>query len=895
MHRQVTAVVRVGFRATMAAVLAVSTVSFVAPMVAPLDAALTPSAVALANDPAGSETAWMWANPQARSTDPVSDLHVTIQDISVQDISVQDTAIQPNDGQQPNSQQQTGQRVTLRINNTGASASRNLRLSLAYGVPALTAAEVRRAQVLNVGEYPLRTQSVEIPSIPAAASRELSVTIAVDASQAVASDVILGVPQLGEPGTHPVMFVVEGELDGPQRGAEESGTTGGTQGVLAVARATFTQPTTPENSAATAEMSVLLPLTAAVDVAPGGTGNAPVRAPLVLSTEQLSAALAPGGRLRGLLDAYRTSLLSEGGAGLRAASCVVVDPALIDAVSRMATGYEVGSQQTLNAAQQKRLRDSWGEFFGRDAAGTVDGKGAADAQLWLDDLRELVSSGCVLASTYAGADLQAIAATGNAELMRLAVLEGEQIIQEVLGVPVTQRVLLPNSGVLAQEVLDALPRDLGQVTAFVANNSVEVTVPAGEAAVPAGETAAETSVTETALDEEGALVGESAVLSPWNERIVQFTAAAPGTAVSAVRFQGDLGAALAQTGERPSVAAYSNPTQRVDQTAESPAALMSTAIAVTQRLAEAGGPMFVAPPMDWSAGQADAGEFLAFLTTLLADGRAVPAAPLSAAQPRNVIPAQGVPMSPFVDPGEIAAAHVEQVTRAANELGVLTAMMRNDDRLALTREMFTRPLYQDLLRSLSGIGSRNADLWAMNRNAQRQQVRTVEQVTGDLRGLISLVPPGNVFTRTSESSPLPVVARNGLPLPVPVRLSYSTPAMPVAVTQEVQHVIPAEGSLPLSVNTSALGEQEDQMVVDLWLTGQSDTQPQGAVATSKEAAISAPVAVTVQRVAGLSWQVSVAILAALLALGVLAKRLWARRSAAGSARPARADLPGSEA
>ena len=45
----------------------------------------------------------------------------------------------------------------------------------------------------------------------------------------------------------------------------------------------------------------------------------------------------------------------------------------------------------------------------------------------------------------------------------------------------------------------------------------------------------------------------------------------------------------------------------------------------------------------------------------------------------------------------------------------------------------------------------------------------------DLRSSVALIPPGNVYTRVSESSPLLIVAENGLPLPVEAKLQYDAP------------------------------------------------------------------------------------------------------------------------
>ena len=113
-----------------------------------------------------------------------------------------------------------------------------------------------------------------------------------------------------------------------------------------------------------------------------------------------------------------------------------------------------------------------------------------------------------------------------------------------------------------------------------------------------------------------------------------------------------------------------------------------------------------------------------------------------------------------------------QQTRYTDDL---TRMMVNDPVINLTRYDFTLPLRRDVLMALSGTSRSSL---ATNRDAVEAtngRLDANRRTLQELRGSVALFPPGNVYTRASESSPLLIVAGNGLPLPVDAELAYTGP------------------------------------------------------------------------------------------------------------------------
>lgn len=145
--------------------------------------------------------------------------------------------------------------------------------------------------------------------------------------------------------------------------------------------------------------------------------------PLVLADDEIATALAPGGRLYGLVDSASAALERD---NISAALCFAIDPALLNTVRGMTNGYRV-----------------------RTDDGLVAGGGVRHAKQWLTALRGLVEDQCLLQLPYADADLGTLpriddAAAGDNGLMRLAV-DGTSVIRNVLGVRPLPGVLWPGT------------------------------------------------------------------------------------------------------------------------------------------------------------------------------------------------------------------------------------------------------------------------------------------------------------------------------------------------------------------------------------------------------------------------------------------------------------------
>ena len=142
--------------------------------------------------------------------------------------------------------------------------------------------------------------------------------------------------------------------------------------------------------------------------------------------------------------------------------------------------------------------------------------------------------------------------------------------------------------------------------------------------------------------------------------------------------------------------------------------------------------------------------------------------------------------------------------------------------------------------------------------------RTRERLNGGrdtlaaLRSSIALIPPGNVYTRTSASSPLLIVAQNGLPLPVDATILYRGPEG-AKLNTPTEFRIPARGSITLQM-TADLPSNNERTDLQLFL------------ATPQNQAISQPVGIGVQTAGtSISNWVLISLLAGLFVLAVLAQ------------------------
>lgn len=849
-----------------------------------------------------------WANPNARSTDPDRGINLQVRSISPRFLRPEDT---------------DPQTYTLRIRNTSPGTIRGLTLSLKTAPAAGSPAQVRTSLLSNSGEYPhssparpLQHSNGAEVSLGPGETADVDVRLIRNPSfqddgttptpetptgetmgpAGALAPMSFGLPDAAQAGTYPLMFTLGG-TPGVADGADGGGEAAGEQAaqgaeLLAVTRATAV--VTPEenkeeedadsnagedatgnaqtpagegSSTSGTPLTFLWPIGGETHATPGAVGDAPEPAELYLSEDSLGEQLKEGGRLRTLLDSYRTALDGPQGTKIREASCLAIDPDLLQTVERMAGGYRVGGSAPKPVEERKRLRDSWGDIFNtkdRSEPGAQDKAAAA----WLGDLRETAKESCTVALPYGGADINtttqatgptnpdsaADESTSAAWLSMHALGRGAATIHEILGTTPVANIAIPSSGYLTPEALPYLAAakvdpasegaDLSRrfentlkgqailptldpkapVTALVANNTVLTQQPA-QTPEASGEEAGDGDAHDPATQQSD---------QQWNERLLKLNDAG---SLRALRYSGDLGTVLAATGAHPDTTGYSNPQSRFDVNADSEATRMSSALAVLQQELASPEPILAVPPGQWEVNGQDATALLDYIEQAFATGHATPASLADALRPRglkNSELALGEVTQPFADPGKPTEALAPQLATLADRIRSLTLMMSNSRQIALTREQFTRPILADLARATSNYGTRNPAEQGEASQRSADRVAGAANTADTLRNSVTLLPPGNVFTRTSEAAPLIVAAQNGLPLPVPAKIRYRDTldeyaGHPAEILESDAQMIPARGSLTVSIDLGAANRRSD---LDLWLASPNNKRISDSVQVS---------------------------------------------------------------
>ncbi|MDN8605921.1 hypothetical protein Q0N48_07945 [Corynebacterium ureicelerivorans] len=602
------------------------------------------------------------------------------------------------------------------------------------------------------------------------------------------------------------------------------------------------------------ELTALYPVTADTHILPGETGEAPEDPPLVLSSDSLAGELAPDGRLTKLVDQYIEATRAP---EVGYATCVALDPALIDTVDRMTAGYTIDDERSAVVEEPKRLRDSWG---GAEDPDGEPGAGAQDAAVWLDKVRHIAATGCVVALPWTNADLNAVARTGDTWLMREAVERGPFVLQRVLGTTGVQNTVVTGAGYVEDGAAPALGWADHSRSTVMEGGMQAAWERAMDAAVPKAHAGAESSLERDDLAD---LAGSAA---PVPEQPVQVLTAAQGRdfgwiapGVMDVGYQQTLASILAATGANPETTGFSEPNLRYDYTLDSKLARDVSAAAAVRLAAqsawgsddaeEAPEPVLVSPPADWDAETAAA--VLGTVAELVSGGAATPMAfGTYLAAPPEVEPA-GAPAE-HTDPTAFTDAEVLQVTQQAGFINDLTALMVPDPAIALTRYGFTLPLRRDLLEALTIDGRRAQSRYNDAVEATSERLGATRAVLNDLRASVDLIPPGNVYTRTSPSSPLLIVAQNGLPLPVETAIGVSGPDDAQLNTPSVLR-IPARGSVTVQM-TADLPDSTRETDLKLYLTspsGQPISRPVDITVRTTRFTVNGWIAAAVLGVAGL--------------------------------------------
>ncbi|MEH0147957.1 hypothetical protein V6D40_09850 [Corynebacterium sp. Q4381] len=709
--------------------------------------------------------------------------------------------------------------VKLRVSNSSDETMEELAVVLRRGPMTGSPWDQRAATVAQIGEYTPVGQRIELgPALKAGAEREVELDIEMPAHR----------------GTYPVMLQL----------VDEYGAT------LDTERFHLSGAGPMPEGARPAGMTALYPISAEVDILPGETGDAPEDPPLILASEELAGELAPGGRLDELVDNY---IAASADPRVGTAICAAIDPALIDTVDRMSRGYLVADERPAVVEEPKRLRDSWGS--GGAEAGEA-GTGAEDAAAWLAKLRDISATGCTVALPWANTDINALVRTGDPWLVREAIERGPFTLGRVLGSPGELNVVIPSAGYVTDDAVAALgwadhtrstipteglsgaweravtaanaaaPEAQGQPSSGSALERRDMAAPALAAApqpaapvrvlVPSSSVVADPSVpvATTATDP-----GQPAPLPA-----DRFAWAAPG--ILSVSYQDSLASTWAAVGPNPQTPGYSTDWLRYDYTDDSELARRVNAASGVQVAAQSAWtwegqpprePVLVNPPASWSAD--DGAALLGALAELISAGAASPVAFADyLTVPAGAAVANATQVQPaFSDPAAYSDAEVLSATQQASFITDLSTILAPDPSIALTRYGFTLPLRRDILAAFSPPARRSREGYEDAVEHTAAWLSRSRATLGELRSAVTLIPPGNVYTRTSPSSPLLIVAQNGMPLPVDTSIRYVAPeGVRLNVPDELR--IPARGSVTVQM-TADLPQDARDTHLQLYLAG----------------------------------------------------------------------------
>lgn len=754
--------------------------------------------------------------------------------------------------------------VKLRVRNTSDAPLEGLQLVPRRGPLTGSVTDQRMATIASLTDYGLIGQAQTVQSLAPGESTELELDFDTDALA------------MGDIGTYPLALSLL-DATGTPLDSERFHLT--VRGLADGAR-----PGT---------LSALYPISAPVDLVPGETGEAPEDPQLLLQSERLADQLKPGGRLDRLATTYLDALDTP---QVREATCAAIDPALVNAVDRMAGGYAVDTERAPVVQEPQRLRDSWGSAA-NDTDGTP-GTGAQDAARFLETLREIARTGCTVALPWANADLDAVARTGDPWLIRETVERGPFVLERVLGAPDMHNVVVAGnaiehatapalgwadhahstvseSGMHAAWELDQAATEDTTAGEGTSQSNLDVRTPgsARTAAAPRPETTVRVLLPANTIQTNPDVSRET---SPDAQR---FAWAAPN--VLAVGYQSSLASVLASVGPNPITATYAPEFTRFDATQDSAASRATNAASAIRLAAQQAWtfedqpdtePVFVNPPATWDADSA--ATLLGTIADLVTHGGAAPLSLQRFLEPPadTVVPPAQTIGSPYSDPGTYADTEILAATQQARFINDLTELLAPDPSIALTRYGYTLPLRRDLITALSPGQRRSLHGYADAVSTTSRTLAGSRDTLTELRNSVALIPPGNVYTRTSPSSPLLIVAQNGMPLPVRTSIQYRGPeGARLNVPAEMR--IPARGSVTVQM-TADLPEESKETKLQLFLAG-----PHGA-------AMSQPVDITVRTAAmAIRGSVLLPAMAALIAAFVFFA-IWRQRRRGAAARGA---------
>jgi hypothetical protein len=516
--------------------------------------------------------------------------------------------------------------------------------------------------------------------------------------------------------------------------------------VLSLPPVDSTAPVTPDPPATPAPFSLLYPIADVphrLSTVPGGRA--------LLTDDSLAASFAPGGRLGGLVEALAQQ--APVGSRVRSATCVAVDPDLVETAAAMRDGYDV-----------------------RRADGSiVPGTGEGVAGQWLAQLTAAVRGGCVVALPYADADLVALTRGGLASMAASAVTGGRQSVSTLLGTPVVPDVTWPAGGVVDEPTLDMIA-GTGTRSLLLSADGID-----------AGRSRPSTGVVPISGTSRFAVLTDPLL-----------AAAAGGPADSAATARTD-GAAVTST-------PAASDTSLSTQDAIGALAFRAQDGLVQNATTGKAAPLVLAPPHRWAADGVGATALLQAAEQLMGAGE-ITADPLPAVLAAG--PPAGAPARPAVYPltsgaTEIPRSVVDTIGRTAESVADLRSAVVPGSGVGIGADEVFAPLVAGLVRPASATfrGDPAAAAAAAAAGAGR---------IDDVRSTVRVLEPPSPYSLGTSDAPLPLTVANGLPLTVQVRIQIaSTTGLRVAPIAPVQ--IPPLGRRQVSVNAQVT--RSGQFMVD---------------------------------------------------------------------------------
>ncbi|OBA56791.1 DUF6049 family protein [Gordonia sp. 852002-10350_SCH5691597] len=576
-----------------------------------------------------------------------------------------------------------------------------------------------------------------------------------------------------------------------------------------------------------ARITMLWPLAAPPQLAPGGLGGG--TQPVRLISDDMARSLRDGGRLHELLESARnvigtaagdsaagsgsaddsgssanppasgsgsgasgsttssgsgtpapgasatsTSPAAPSASDLQRSMCLAIDPDLLVTVRAMSLGYVVSSNPADPTSR------------------TTPGTGSDAATQWLSDLRGVAARTCVVALPFSQADLPSLARIDRSGLTTATLDAPADVVDAILGVRSVRGLTIPALGAVDQAGSELL-RDAGHPKALASASSVD----------PTGNPNA------AGLYNVGGLLTQT--------------------------YDSSVSAAMGAVGTAPLVTALTPPSQQTDLAVESPvsrrqaavAALAfrsiatpgssgepgtstSTGTAVTSNAVTntAGRAEVVMPPTYWSATSDDANALFSTATVLFGSRAATPA-PLDdlvnriggATAPARLVDPPGVGPISQIGPA-LTNRTVDSIRSAADESWRLQGALVDSADVDASPERYVSQLREDLLRSIRSPDENNTATRTRLARERQQRIDAVHSTLNRMHGSVTILDPGGRYTLASERSPLLLVVRNDLALPIRVRITTTAPKdLEIGDVGVVE--IPARGTRQIQLPTHA--------------------------------------------------------------------------------------------